>query len=169
MISLKKDTILLWILCAILGSGCAQPKNDYGYISLKPSGTDVRDTLSYVLDMPDSSAVYEIYLCGRLSSTFSSDSLNVKVLITSPSGSIYTENISLPTNYKSLKKSGVNVSRGAGVYDVEWGYRSHITPKEYGQWKMDLLLLNAGARENYIIKGIHSFGAYCKTENEQQK
>lgn len=166
MISVRRD--ILWcILSMILLAGCSQPESDFGYTILNPSGTDVRDTLSYSLDMSDSTATYTIYLCGRLSSKFKYDPLNIKIFATSPSGNVYSENISLPTNVKALKKEEVKIKHTSGAYDIEWGYRTGIKPIENGIWKINLLLTNSGARDNYIIKGIHGFGAYCTKENEQ--
>lgn len=166
---LRRIDILLLITVLIISSGCSRPESDYGFIAMNPYGTDTRDTLSFSLDMSDSTAVYEISFASRLVSDFKYNPLEVKVIVTSPSGNIYSENIALPTDYKALKKSGANVSHSAGTYDVEWGYRSNITPAEYGIWKMDLLILDPGARENYIIKGIYAFGANCRKEDEHQK
>lgn len=132
------------LICASMIYACSG-HNDCGSRSFYTPVPEDCKTVSFDLDMSDSSCVYSITLDSRFDRKFSHTSTPLHVEAISPSGKKGHEYITLPSDYNSIKNytgssddRRIGTAGTSGYYDISWKYRDNICPDEKGIWKISV-------------------------------
>ena len=123
----------------LLAAGCQAPFSEERFIAA-PGPYEFQANLS------DSTATYDFAFYTRLdgmpSELASARELPLRVTWTSPSDSVFTENVYMPLEGRSLLFS-------RQVYQV---YRTGVRPVEPGVWKLSVTVPYSGGRE--VLRGL---------------
>lgn len=153
-------TLLLW--------GCKAPVRDFDLAKLDRDGYDTRDSVHLFIDIADTLSPHSVYFSSRTDKEFYSPYILADLYMTSPTGLKERHYIEIPTD-KLIREGVVKRSSQNGVCDITWRWRGDFSPRESGEWKMTLLLLNRGEQESYIVKGIQEIGINIEPNNERKR
>lgn len=132
----------LMAFCTILFGSCSSPDDGYGYILLDSDCNSI-PVFKFSLPVVDSTALCSTFIAVRYDSRLHSNSVSFAVKVISPSGEIFTENITLPLT----ENSQVEIRKSKfGIVDIQWPYREHIRASE-GEWSITLTPLHKDATQ----------------------